>query len=210
MARERDVDVIVDAAHSWGQLDFTVPDLGADFIGFTLHKWINAPLGTGFLYVRKIRLKDIDPAFADRTYPADDIRSRVHSGTLDVATFLTVPTALDCHQALGAPVMEARLRYLRDRWVSQVKDVGNLEILTPDDPSMYCGMTSFRISGRPSRADNDAIVAYLLNRHRIFTVRREGLIGGDCVRITPAQFTTADHVDLLAHAVRDAARRFRA
>ena len=210
MARERDVDVIVDAAHSWGQLDFTVPDLGADFIGFTLHKWINAPLGTGFLYVRKIRLKDIDPAFADRTYPADDIRSRVHSGTLDAATFLTVPTALDCHQALGAPVMEARLRYLRDRWVSQVKDVGNLEILTPDDPSMYCAMTSFRISGRPSRADNDAIVAYLLNRHRIFTVRREGLIGGDCVRITPAQFTTADHVDLLAHAVRDAARRFRA
>jgi isopenicillin-N epimerase len=75
---------------------------------------------------------------------------------------------------------------------------------------MHCGMTSFRISGRSSRADNDAIVAHLLNAHRIFTVRREGLIGGDCVRITPAQFTMADQVDRLAHAVRDAARRFRA
>lgn len=209
MARGRGVDVIVDAAHSWGQLDFTVPDLGADFIGFTLHKWINAPLGTGFLYVRKSRLEDIDRAFADQTYPADDIRSRVHSGTLDVATFLTVPTALDCHQTLGTPVMEARLRYLRDRWVSQVKDVGNVEILTPDDPSMHCGMTSFRISGRTSHSDNDAIVTHLLKAHRIFTVRREGLVGGDCVRITPAQFTMADQVDRLAHAIRDAARRFR-
>jgi selenocysteine lyase/cysteine desulfurase len=209
MARRRSVDVIVDAAHSWGQLAFTVPGLEADFVGLTLHKWINAPLGTGFLYVRKSRLKDIDPAFADQTYPADDIRSRVHSGTLDVATFLTVPTALDCHQALSTPVMEARLRYLRDRWVSQVKDVGNVEILTPDDPSMHCGMTSFRISGRSSHADNDIIVAHLLKAHRIFAVRREGPIGGDCVRITAAQFTMADQVDRLVHAVRDVAQRFR-
>jgi isopenicillin-N epimerase len=186
-----------------------VPELGADFVGCTLHKWINAPLGTGFCYVRKSRLTDIDPAFADQTYPTDDIRARVQSGTLDAAKFLTVPTALDRHQALGAPIMEARLRYLRDRWVGRVKDLGNVEILTPDDPSMHCGMTSFRISGRSSHSDNDAIVAHLMNAHRIFTVRREGLIGGDCVRITPAQFTMADQVDRLAHAVRDAARRFR-
>jgi isopenicillin-N epimerase len=210
MARERGVDVIVDAAHSWGQLEFTIPDLDADFAGFTLHKWMNAPLGTGFLYIRRSRLKDIDAAFADQTYPFGDIRSRVHSGTLDMATFLTVPTALDCHQALGTPVMEARLRYLRDRWVHQTNDIDNLEILTPDDPSMHCGMTSFRISGRTSHADNDAVVDYLLNRHRIFTVRRDGVTNGDCIRITAAQFTLSDHVDQLAYAIRDAARRFRA
>ena len=210
MARARGVDVIVDAAHSWGQLDFTVPDLGADFAGFTLHKWINAPLGTGFLYIRKNRLKDIDSTFGDQTYAADDIRSRVHSGTLDAATFLTVPTALDCHQALGTSVMEARLRYLRDRWVGKVRDIDNIEILTPDDPSMYGGMTSFRISGRTSHADNDAIVGHLLNSHRIFTVRREGPVGGDCVRITPAQFTMAEQIDRLVAGLRDVARGFRA
>jgi selenocysteine lyase/cysteine desulfurase len=210
MARARGVDVIVDAAHSWGQLDFTVPDLGADFVGFTLHKWINAPLGTGFLYIRKNRLKDIDAAFGDQTYAADDVRSRVHSGTLDAATFLTVPTALDCHQALGTSAMEARLRYLRDRWVGQVRDIDNIEILTPDDPSMHGGMTSFRISGRTSHADNDAIVSRLLNSHRIFTVRREGPVGGDCVRITPAQFTMAEQIDRPVAGLRDVARRFRA
>jgi selenocysteine lyase/cysteine desulfurase len=137
------------------------------------------------------------------------MRSRVHSGTLDAATFLTVPTALDGHQALGTPVMEARLGYLRDRWVGQVRGIDNIEILTPDDPAMRCGMTSLRISGRTSHADNDAIVGHLLKMHGIFTVRREGPAGGDCVRITPAQFTVVDQIDRLAHALHDAARRFR-
>ncbi|WP_406275634.1 aminotransferase class V-fold PLP-dependent enzyme [Nocardia sp. NBC_00881] len=209
MARERDVDVIVDAAHSWGQLDFTIPDLDAEFAGFSLHKWINAPLGVGFLYVRKNRLADIDAAFADETYPAGDIRSRVHSGTLDVAAFLTLPTALDCHEALGASVKEARLRYLRNRWVDQVRQIDNLEILTPDDSSMYGAITSFRLSGRTSQADNEAIAGYLLDTYRIFTVRRGGVTGGDCVRVTPAQFTPAGHVDQLATALHDVARRFR-
>jgi isopenicillin-N epimerase len=106
--------------------------------------------------------------------------------------------------------MEARRRYLRDRWVHQTNDIDNLEILTPADPSMHCGMTSFRISGRTSHADNDAVVDYLLNRHRIFTARRDGVTNGDCIRITAAQFTLSGHVDQLAYAIRDAARRFRA
>ncbi|WP_209442592.1 aminotransferase class V-fold PLP-dependent enzyme [Streptomyces iakyrus] len=118
LARSHGVDVIVDAAHSWGQLDFTIPDLEADFAGFSLHKWMGAPLGVGFLYIRGDRLTDINPAFADETYPADDIRSRVHAGTCDVAPVLSVPTALDFHRHLGGnPVKQARLRYLAtDGW----------------------------------------------------------------------------------------------
>ncbi|WP_040840816.1 aminotransferase class V-fold PLP-dependent enzyme [Nocardia brevicatena] len=210
MARRRGVDVIVDAAHSWGQLDFTIPDLGADFVGFSLHKWINAPLGAGFLYIRKERLGDTDLAFGDETYPADDIRSRVHSGTLDAAAFLTVDTALNCHEALGASVKQARLQHLRNHWVDRVRHIGNIEILTPDDPSMYGAITSFRVSGRTSQADNEAIAQYLLEEHGIFTVRRGGVTHGDCVRVTPAQFTLTEHVDRLAGALPDVARRFRA
>ncbi|CRK55303.1 Cysteine desulfurase [Alloactinosynnema sp. L-07] len=81
LARRRSVDVIVDACHSFGQLDFRLPDLGADFVACCLHKWTHAPLDTGFLYIRSERLGDVDPCFGDETYPADDIRSRVHSGT---------------------------------------------------------------------------------------------------------------------------------
>ncbi|WP_062349343.1 aminotransferase class V-fold PLP-dependent enzyme [Herbidospora yilanensis] len=205
MARERNVDVIVDAAHSWGHLDFTIPDLDADFGVFSLHKWIGAPLGSGFLHIRKSRLADVDPVFADETYPASDIRSRVHSGTMDVAPVLSVGTALDFHNALGAPAKEARLRYLRDRWVHQVRDLPNVEILTPEDPSMYGAITAFRITGRTTEADNQAIVDRLFERHRIFTVRRGGVSGGDCVRVTPALFTSRDDVDLFARALREIA-----
>lgn len=209
MARGRNVDVIVDAAHSWGQLDFTMGDLGADFAGFSLHKWMGAPLGSGFLYIRKDRLADVDLAYADETYPADDIRSRVHSGTLDIAPVLTVDTALDFHDALGAQVKQARLRFLRDRWVHQVRDIPNVEILTPEEPAMYGTITAFRITGRVSEADNVALTTELFERYRIFTVRRGGPVKGDCVRVTPALFTSQADVDLLAVAVRDLARRFR-
>ncbi|MEU8205000.1 aminotransferase class V-fold PLP-dependent enzyme [Streptosporangium sp. NPDC049046] len=210
MARERGIDVIVDAAHSWGHLDFTMDDLGADFAGFSLHKWMGMPLGAGFLYIRDSRLADIDVAFRDETFPREDIRARVHSGTMDVAPFLTAGTALDFHDALGAAAKQARLRFLRDRWVGQVLDIGNLEILTPEEPAMYGTITAFRITGRTSEAENVAIATDLMKRYRIFTVHRGGPARGDCVRVTPALFTSRDDVDLLATAVRDIARRMRA
>ncbi|NEW38032.1 aminotransferase class V-fold PLP-dependent enzyme [Nocardia cyriacigeorgica] len=208
MARQQGVDVIVDVAHSWGQLDFTIDDLGADFIGFSLHKWINAPLGTGFLYIRNQRLNDIDTAFGDQSYPADDIRARVHSGTVNAAAFLTITTALDAHSALGAPVKQARLQYLRDYWVQRVRDIPAVEILTPQDRAMYGAITSFRIRRRVSRADNEAIAEYLRHERGIFTVRRGGVARGDCVRVTPAQFTSVEDVDRLAVALPDVVRTF--
>ena len=92
-ARRRNVDVIVDAAHSWGQLDLSVADVGADFIGFNLHKWVGAPIGVGVIYIRKGRLNDIDRMMADEDQLADSIMSRVHTGTMNFAAVLTVPAA---------------------------------------------------------------------------------------------------------------------
>ncbi|GGK94466.1 isopenicillin-N epimerase [Sphaerisporangium melleum] len=209
MARHRGVDVIVDAAHSFGQLEFTVDDLDADFAVFSLHKWMGAPLGSGFLYIRAHRLADIAPVFADETYPAGDIRSRVHSGTMDVAPILTVGTALDFHEALGGANKQARLRYLRDRWVHRVRDVPGMQILTPDEPGMYGAITAFRLAGRTRTEENVAITDHLMNRHRIFTVQRGGVTAGDCVRVTPALFTTAEHLDRLAAALRTLPRALR-
>ncbi|MFC7590850.1 aminotransferase class V-fold PLP-dependent enzyme [Nonomuraea antimicrobica] len=207
MARSRDVDVIVDAAHSWGQLDFTLTGLDADFAAFSLHKWMGVPLGAGFIYIREHRLPDIDPAYADETYPATDIRSRVHSGTMNVAPFLTVDAALDFHESLGAQAKQARLRYLRDRWVHQVRDLGGFDVLTPEEPDMYGAITAFRVRGRISEADNLALADELMKRHRIFTVARKGMSGGDAVRVTPALFTSADDVDRLVAALRGVSRR---
>ena len=203
LARARGIDCIVDAAHSVGQLDFTVPDLGADFVGLNLHKWIGAPLGCGVLYVRKGRVADIDPDPAERVdAPADDLRARVHTGTVDYAAQLAIPAALDFQGAIGAAPRAERLRALRDRWVAPLRDHPGIEILTPDDPRLYGAITSFRLRGRRTRAENDAVAATLLERHRIFTVRRDGLASGSCIRVTPALATRIEDLDRFVGALR--------
>ena len=101
MARARGVDAIVDAAHSWGQLDFALPDLDADFVGLNLHKWIGAPLGVGALYIRRDKLDRIDPDMANAPPFSPKAQSRVHTGTVDFAAQLSVPAALDFQDAIG-------------------------------------------------------------------------------------------------------------
>ena len=202
LARSRGADAIVDAAHSIGQIDLTVPDIGADFVGFNLHKWIGAPLGVGVFYIRKDRLKDVDRMMGDEESPASSILSRVQTGTTNFAAFLTVPAALDFHAAVGPAYKAARLRYLRDRWVNAVRDVPAIEVLTPNDRGMSAGITSFRLRGRTTRQDNERVVEELLSKHGIFTARRTGIALGDCVRVTPALYTGPGDVDRLANALR--------
>lgn len=201
IARQRGIDVIVDAAHSWGQLDFQIEDLKADFVGLSLHKWIHAPLGLGCLYIRKNKIRDIDPCFGDESFEQEDVRSRVHSGTLNVASALTLPAALDFHLNLGAQVKQERLRYLRNHWVEGVRHLDSVQILTPNDPQMYAGITSFRMRGRLSQAENEKIAQNLLEKHGIFTVRRGGVHQGDCIRVTPSIFTPIEHMERLAQAL---------
>lgn len=197
MARARGVDVVVDAAHSWGQMDFKVTDLGADFVGFNLHKWIGAPVGMGFLYIRKERLADIDRDLADEDWPKDDIRSRVHTGTTNFAATLSVPAALDLHEMISSKRKQARLTYLRNYWVKQARAIETVEILTPDDDTMHAGITSFRIKGKISKDDNNALMTALRDKHRVLTVRRTGVAKGQCLRVSPALYTTEAELDRL-------------
>ena len=194
MARSRGVDAIVDCAHSWGQIDFKLDDLGADFVGLNLHKWMGAPLGVGVLYIRKARIPAIDVYMANDEFPADDVRARIHTGTLNFANFLTVPDALDFQETIGIPAKEARLRHLRDLWVVPLRARGGLEILTPQDPRLYCAGTSFRLPGRISPLENAALAKELLDRFGIVTVHRTGVAAGACVRVTPAVFTSGDEI----------------
>jgi isopenicillin-N epimerase len=201
LARLRGIDVIVDVAQSWGQLDYRLPDLQADFVGGNLHKWIGAPLGLGFIYIRKERLADIGVHLGDRDYAATDIRSRVHSGTLNAASLMTLPAALAQHTDIGTANKGVRLRYLRDYWVSRVRGNASIQILTPDAAGMYGAVTSFRIRGKTSPEDNTAIANRLMDEFGIFTVARHGPAGGSCIRVTPALFTRPADLDRLVQAV---------
>ena len=195
MAREKNIDVILDAAHSWGQIEFDIADLGVDFIGFNLHKWIGAPIGLGFLYIRKGRLDAIDRHYGDGSFDRNDIRTRVHTGTANFAAVLTLPVALKVHETIGTPAKAARLRFLRDRWVAKARALPNIEVLTPEEPGLAAGITSFRVKNKGSREDNNALVAALRDRHKVLTVRRDGVAKGQCIRVSPALYTTEEEVE---------------
>ncbi|WP_343728869.1 aminotransferase class V-fold PLP-dependent enzyme [Duganella sp.] len=205
VARSRGIDVIVDVAQSWGQLDYKLPDLGADFVGANLHKWVGAPLGTGFLHIRKERLDAIGVERGDEDYAASDIRSRVHSGTVNSAALMTIPAALKLHEEIGVANRGRRLRELRDYWVHRVRDLPNIQILTPDDAGSYGAVTSFRLLGQTSPEANVALVNRLMEHYGIFTVMRKGPVGGACIRVTPGLFTRTTDLDKLVAALRDLA-----
>ncbi|MFZ4603865.1 MAG: aminotransferase class V-fold PLP-dependent enzyme [Caulobacterales bacterium] len=200
-ARARGIDCIVDSAHAWGQIPFTLPELKADFVGLNAHKWIGAPLGVGILYCRKARLPDLDP-YMGEPGPVDDIRTKVHTGTSNFAAYLALDAALDMHETIGPARKTARLAALRDRWAEPLRDHPGIEILTPTDPSLRGAITSFRLKGKTTPADNRAIARRLLDEHRIFTVARTGVAKGACVRVTPAVFTSEADIDRLLAALR--------
>ncbi len=202
LARAAGAQVIVDAAQSFYQFDFKLPDLGADFVGMNFHKWVGAPLGVAGIYIRKGMTDAIAPSPAEADARPDSVEARVHQGTVDYSAPLSVPAALDFQKTIGTPAKLARLQYLRNRWVQPLRGLDGLEILLPDDPRLHGATTSFRIRGRSSLADNVAITDALLERFGIMTIHRTGLADGACVRVTPSLFTTPAEVDRLVPALR--------
>lgn len=201
LAKARGVDVLLDSGHAWGQLDFSIRDLGVEFAGFSAHKWIGAPVGVGVLYIKKDRLDTIDDYMDIDPHQSVQIETKIHTGTANFAAFLALEDALDFHEAIGVKAKEARLRYLRDLWVDKIAQSDMISVLTPSDPRLTCGLTSFRFKGETSLAANRARAAKLLSDFKIFTVHRNGAASGACVRVTPNVFTPKSDIDQLVGAL---------
>jgi selenocysteine lyase/cysteine desulfurase len=197
-AREQGIDVILDGAHALGQIEFNLAELGIQFAGFNLHKWIGAPLTLGFLYIAPERLADIDPDMGEFHYPMTDVRARTSYSTSNFPALMTLPLVFEEHRALGgAAAKGARVNYLRDLWVSQVRPLPGIEVLTSDDPRLYCGITAFKFIGR----DQQAMADRLLNDYGLFTTTRVGAAFGTCIRVTPGLVTSAADIDVLVKAI---------
>jgi selenocysteine lyase/cysteine desulfurase len=198
-AREYAVDVILDGAHALGQIEFDLDDLGIAFAGYNLHKWIGAPLTLGFIYISPERLADIEPDMGEMHFPATDIRARTPHSTPNVPALLTLPLVFEEHRAMGgAAAKGARLNYLRNRWVRAVRELSGIDVMTPDDPRLYCGITSLRFT---RHADQQAMAERMLKDYNLFTIARSGAASGPCIRITPGLTTTAADIDLLIRAL---------
>jgi len=202
MAREHGIDVILDAAHSIGQVEFDIKNTGCDFVGVNLHKWVGAPIGCGVIYIDKSRVSDID-SFMAKSPGSGKVTDRIDTGTSNFAAHMTIPSAIDFHNLIGTPAKEARLRYLRGIWVEEARKIPQLLVLTPDDSSMVAGLTSFRKQGVLTTKANNALMKRLAEQYGILTCRRTGPAAGDCIRVTPSFYNKPDDLMKLVRALRE-------
>jgi selenocysteine lyase/cysteine desulfurase len=198
MAHARGVDVMCDGAHAFAQLAFRIPDLGCDYYGASLHKWLGTPLGAGILYVRQDKIAKLWAIYADEGMADTDIRKLNHTGTHPVHTDLGIDNAIDFHESIGADRKEARLRYLQRYWTAQVRGVPNVMVNTPSDPKRSCAIANVGISGMKP-AD---LAKTLFDRYKVWTVAIDTAnVHG--VRITPQLFTTPKELDVLVRALKE-------
>jgi selenocysteine lyase/cysteine desulfurase len=188
--RPRGIEVVVDGAHAFACFPFLRDDLGCDYYGTSLHKWLGAPVGTGFLYVRKSKIKSVWPLFAAPEELDDDIRKFEEIGTHPAANHHAIGEAVAFNLGIGIERKAARLRHLRKRWTDRFKDRSNARVLTPDDPAQACAIGMISIDGLPPRK----LAKHLLEKHGIITaaILHEDFEG---LRITPNVYTTAREID---------------
>jgi isopenicillin-N epimerase len=193
MARERGIEAIVDGAHAFAHFPFTHADLDCDYYATSLHKWLFAPHGTGFLYVRRSKIPKVWPLMAAESSQDGNIRKFEEIGTHPAANHNAIAEALVFHRGIGAERKAARLRYLRDRWMRRLETKPRVRLHTSFDPAMGCAIGNVQVEGIDSRK----LATHLFDTRRIIVVpiqhaEFEGL------RVTPCVYTTLEEVDLFA------------
>jgi selenocysteine lyase/cysteine desulfurase len=193
LGREKGIEVIVDGAHAFAHFPFTRDDLDCDYYGTSLHKWLLAPHGTGFLYVRRSKIKSLWPLMAAPAEMDDNVRKFEEIGTHPAANHNAIAEALTFHEGIGVERKAARLRYLRDRWMDRLRGRPGIALLTSTDPTMSCGLAFVSLHG----VAPDKLTAHLWARRRIIVTpivhpEFQGL------RVTPNVYTTLGEVDAFA------------
>ncbi|HEY9427450.1 MAG TPA: aminotransferase class V-fold PLP-dependent enzyme [Gemmatimonadaceae bacterium] len=203
MARRHGVEVLVDGAHAFAHFPFTRDELGCDYYGTSLHKWCLAPIGTGFLYVRKEKIPHIWSMFAGSPDEDANIRKYEEIGTHPAANHNAISLALAFHRSIGADRKIARFRFLRDRWAKRLlAESDRVRMMAPIGPDKSGAIGVVGIDGM----DFAKLGGWLAERHHIVstpmvTPEFEGL------RVTPNVYTTLDEVDFFADRMVEAIRK---
>jgi len=200
MAHARGIEVLVDGAHSFGLIDFKIPDLDADYFGTSLHKFLSAPIGSGMLWIKKDKIKNIWPLVCNDKPESDDIRKFETLGTRSFPIEQAIGEAINFHNAIGSKRKQERIHYLKNYWASAVKQNPKVKIHTSLNPKYGCAIGGVSVNGiTPAELDSR-----LFNSYKIHTV---GIVWENisCVRITPHVYTSLKDLDKLIRAINEIA-----
>ncbi len=195
-AHAKGIEVLVDGAHSFAQFEFTLPQLGADYFGTSLHKWLGACIGSGMLYIKKEKIKNIYPLFAAGDAKSEDIRKFENLGTRPFFIEQAIGKAVEFHEMIGSKRKEERLLYLKNYWMGRVKDIPTIKLNTSMKPAFGCAIGSVAIEGKKPAE----LTSFLFEKYKIHTVavEWENIKG---VRITPNVYTTTKNLDALVDGI---------
>ena len=202
MAKSHGIEVIVDGAHSFGLLDYQIPDLNCDYFGTSLHKFLSAPIGSGMLWIRKEKIGKIWPLLCNGDPKGTDIRKFETLGTRSFPIEQGIGEAVNFQMAIGGKRKEDRIRYLKNYWAKKVAEVPKVKIHTSFKPEYACAICGVSIDGMtPGELDSA-----LFNTYKIHTV---GIVWENisCVRITPHVYTRIQDLDKLVKAITELATK---
>jgi selenocysteine lyase/cysteine desulfurase len=198
MARSRGIQTIVDGAHAFAHFPFKVRDLECDYYGTSLHKWLLAPVGTGFLYVRRENIAKLWPLTPANAAKTKDIRKFEEVGTHPAANHNAIAEALAFHQAIGIERKAARLRYLKDRWARRLEKQPGVRILTSFDPNQSWGLANVSLEGM----DAGVVYQHLWDKYRIIVAAiKHAEYSG--LRVTPNVYSTLEEIDTFSGAIEE-------
>lgn len=202
MAHKRGLEVIVDGAHSFGLLDFKIPDLECDYFGTSLHKFLSAPIGSGMLWIKKEKIEKIWPLVCNDKPRSDDIRKFETLGTRSFPIEQGIGEAINFHNAIGSKRKEERIRYLKNYWALKAREIPGVKIHTSFKPEYACAICGVTVDGMtPAQLDQA-----LFGTYKIHTV---GIVWENisCVRVTPHVYTRPADLDKLVFALGEISKK---
>lgn len=196
MAHKKGIEVIVDGAHSFGLLDFKIPELECDYFGTSLHKFLSAPVGSGMMWVKKDKIAKIWPLVCNHEPTSADIRKFETLGTRSFCIEQAIGEAVNFHEAIGTKRKQERIHYLKKYWAEKAMQIPGVKIHTSLKPEYSCAIAGVSVEGmKPG-----ALESKLFTDFKIHTtpVSYESV---NCVRVTPHVYTKISDLDRLVGAL---------
>jgi selenocysteine lyase/cysteine desulfurase len=196
MAHKHGIEVICDGAHSFGLIDYKIPDLHCDYFGTSLHKFLSAPIGSGMMWVKQDKIAKLWPLTCYGDPKSPNIRKFEALGTRSFPIEQGIGEAINFHEAIGSRRKQERIHYLKAYWATRAKEIPGVKLHTSLDPRFSCAICAVSVDGlTPSQ-----LMTTLFDKYKIHTV------GIDyetvhAIRVTPHVYTRIAELDTFVGAL---------
>ncbi len=194
LANANNIEVLVDGAHSIGQIDVDLQSISCDYFASSLHKWLNAPLGSGILYIKEDKMSSQSPKISYDSQHTDTIVKYDYLGTRTWQNLMTLGSALDFLELTGINKKSNRLRDLNLHWINALKNTDGISIYT--DTSKSCAVASMGIKNISGNK-----IKKIMNEKFGVHVKATSYPGRGMIRISPNIYSRMSEMDRFLEAV---------